>query len=215
MSSVRTVLLIDDHALFRKGLAQLIELDSEFKVVGQAPDSSEGLRLAKELQPDIILIDLGLQRESGIDVLQQLRRNGCEARLIMLTVSDDQGDVISALRAGAQGYLLKDMEPEDLCTNLKKALSGGVVLAEGVVSSLAHALSEDTPPSSLVDARLTDREVQVVRYLSAGMCNKSIANQLGISEATVKVHVKHTLRKLRVNSRLEAAVWMHKRSIKA
>jgi two-component system nitrate/nitrite response regulator NarL len=209
-----TILLIDDHALFRKGIAQLLAMDSEFMMVGEASSGREGLPLAEKLRPDIILIDLNMKDMNGIETLKALKSAGIESRLIMLTVSDNEEDVVTALRAGANGYLLKDMEPEEFCATLKKAAKGMMVLGDALTESLAHALITDIGPGNVEQADLTEREREILDYLSAGMSNKAIAREMGISDSTVKVHIKHLLRKLKLRSRLEAAVWVHEHSSK-
>jgi two-component system, NarL family, nitrate/nitrite response regulator NarL len=208
METSHTVLIVDDHALFRKGIAQLIEMESGFRVVGEVGSGLAGVEMAERLKPDVVLVDLNMPGMNGIDTLTMLRERGVEARFIMLTVSDNQRDVVAALRAGAHGYLLKDMEPDDLCVSLKKALSGAAVLSEAVTGSLIEAVATGQPMPA-TEANLTAREVEVLDFLAEGMCNKTIARQLGISVGTVKVHVKHVLYKLNLHSRLEAVVWRH------
>jgi len=206
--SPNTILLIDDHALFRRGVAQRIEMDPAFTVVGEASSGPEGVEMAMRLTPDVILVDLNMPQVSGIETLELMRKAGVRSHVIMLTVSDSERDVVAALRAGAQGYLLKDMNPEDLCPSLKKALAGKPVLSEAVTGSLVHAVSAGQPiPAAQTD--LTARELEVLDYLVAGLCNKAIARKLDISVGTVKVHVKHMLHKLNLHSRLEAVVWRH------
>ncbi|ACC75019.1 two-component system response regulator NarL [Paraburkholderia phymatum] len=201
-----TVLLIDDHALFRKGVAQLIQMNPSFEVTGEATSGQDGIEMAVRLKPDVVLIDLNMPRMNGIETLEGMRQAGVDARFIMLTVSDNERDVVAALRAGAHGYLLKDMDPEDLCVSLQKALKGTAVLSESVTGSLVHALSGGQRiPAAQND--LTARELEVFDYLVAGLCNKAIARKLDISVGTVKVHVKHVLRKLDLHSRLEAVLW--------
>ncbi|WP_168788629.1 two-component system response regulator NarL [Paraburkholderia aromaticivorans] len=203
-----TVLLIDDHALFRKGVAQLIQMNPAFTIAGEASSGRDGVEMAVRLKPDVVLIDLNMPEITGIETLGLMREAGVDARFIMLTVSDNERDVVAALRAGAHGYLLKDMDPEDLCVSLQKALKGTAVLSEAVTGSLVHALSGgQRMPASQTD--LTARELEVFDYLVAGLCNKAIARKLDISVGTVKVHVKHVLRKLDLHSRLEAVVWRH------
>ncbi len=203
-----TVLLIDDHALFRKGVAQLIQMNPAFKIAGEASSGRDGVEMAVRLKPDVVLIDLNMPEVTGIETLELMREAEVDARFIMLTVSDNERDVVAALRAGAHGYLLKDMDPEDLCVSLQKALKGTAVLSEAVTGSLVHALSGgQRMPASQTD--LTARELEVFDYLVAGLCNKAIARKLDISVGTVKVHVKHVLRKLDLHSRLEAVVWRH------
>ncbi|MBS0447642.1 MAG: two-component system response regulator NarL [Proteobacteria bacterium] len=203
------ILLIDDHALFRKGLAQLLNgAEAGLVLAGDAADGSSGIARALELQPDLVLIDLHMKPMNGIETLRALKAAGVRARCIILTVSDDERDVLEAMRVGADGYLLKDMEPEELHVQLQRAAAGSVVLGSTVAGLLAHALSEqDSTPPRAEDIDFTDREREILGLLAAGRSNKEIARVLGISDATVKVHIKHVLRKLDVKSRLEAAVW--------
>ncbi|WP_418789266.1 two-component system response regulator NarL [Paraburkholderia pallida] len=206
MESVSTVLLIDDHALFRRGLAQLIQMSPGFQVVGEAASGCEGVGLALDLKPDVILVDLHMPEMGGVETIALLREKGVDARIIVLTVSDNERDVVAALRAGAHGYLLKDMEPEELCLNLRKVLKGASVLSESVTGNLVHALSGERPLHTS-ETHLSAREQEVLDYLVEGLCNKAIARRLDISVGTVKVHVKHLLHKLDLHSRLEAVVW--------
>jgi len=198
------VLLIDDHPLFRKGVGQLVRADDELELVGEASDGASGTAMALALQPDVILIDLNMKPMNGIAVLRGLKSQGVRARCVMLTVSDDQNDVLDAMRAGADGYLLKDLEPEELVVRIKQSVRGTVVLEPNVAGLLATALN--APPVVAV-GELTDRERETLVLLADGRSNKEIARLLGISDATVKVHIKHLLRKLGLKSRLEAAVW--------
>lgn len=203
------VMLIDDHALFRKGAAQMISTDSRFQVVGEAASGQEGLDLARQLQPDMVLIDLNMKGMDGLETLRCFRATPLEARYIVLTVSDAEDDLLEALRAGADGYLLKDMEPEDLCANLLKAAAGMTVLQDSLTEVLKHALMEPQAKKTTSDASLTEREHEILECLADGLNNKTIARKLGISDTTVKVHIKNLLRKLNLTSRLEAAVWRH------
>lgn len=203
----QSVLVIDDHPLFRKGVQQLMGMGENFKLVGEAADGTEGLKLAKKLNPDLILLDLNMKELNGIDTLKAIKAADIDARVIILTVSDNEDDLVNALRAGADGYLLKDMEPEDLLENLKLAASGKIALSNKLVGLLAHALREDSRPTDPDQADLTERERDILRLVSEGYSNKLIARELGIAEGTVKVHIKHLLKKLNLRSRVEAAVW--------
>ncbi|AOF83364.1 bacterial regulatory s, luxR family protein [Methyloversatilis sp. RAC08] len=198
------ILLIDDHPLFRKGVAQLVRADEELELAGEASDGVTGLALAAETDPDLILIDLNMKSVNGIETLRRLKAAGVRGRCVMLTVSDDERDVLDAMKAGADGYLLKDMEPEELCQRIKQSVAGTVVLDGSVAGLLAHALN--APPAA-THTDLTEREREILGLLSDGRSNKEIARVLGISDATVKVHIKHVLSKLNMKSRLEAAVW--------
>jgi two-component system nitrate/nitrite response regulator NarL len=204
------VVLIDDHPLFRKGVRQMISQDPNFRVVGEAASGQQGIELTLALDPDIVLIDINMKGMNGIDTLRRLKATDLHARYIMLTVSNSEDDLIEALRAGADGYLLKDMEPEDLCTNLLKAWSGATVLQDTLADVLRGALLSPVGAGSTAEELLTPREREILECLAEGLNNKTIARKLGISDATVKVHVKNVLRKLNLASRLEAAVWKHR-----
>ncbi|HSI95609.1 MAG TPA: two-component system response regulator NarL [Methylophilaceae bacterium] len=209
MEKTIKVILIDDHALFRKGVGQMISSDPNFEVVGEAASGQEGLDLAQELKPDMVLIDLNMKGMNGLETLRRFKATTLNARYIVLTVSDAEDDLLEALRAGADGYLLKDMEPEDLCASLLKATTGVTVLQDSLTEVLKHALLEPTVRKTTSDAALTEREHEILECLADGMNNKTIARKLGISDTTVKVHIKNLLRKLNLTSRLEAAVWKY------
>ncbi|MFO7593308.1 MAG: two-component system response regulator NarL [Pseudomonadota bacterium] len=205
---VTTLIAIDDHPLFRKGVADLIEMEPRLAMIGEAASGEEGVDKARELHPDLILLDLNMKGMDGLATLKQLKEREIEARVIMLTVSDNEEDVAAALRAGADGYLLKDMEPEDTLEYLRQAADGKLVISERLTELLAHALrSEGSHPSSREQAELTERETQILAHIAKGLSNKMIARKLDITEGTVKVHVKHLLKKLNLRSRVEAAVW--------
>lgn len=211
-----TVLIVDDHPLFRRGVAQLLAMDPEIRVVGEAAHGAAALELARSHDPDLILLDLNLKSaagstESGIDVLAALKDEDPARRVVMLTVSDAPDDLVQAIRAGADGYLLKDMEPEDLLTRVREALTGKTVISDALAGRLAAALRAEAQDSARRSERdlglLTDREQAVLRCIADGQSNKLIARTLSITEGTVKVHVKHLLKKLNFRSRVEAAVW--------
>ena len=209
-----TVLIIDDHPLFRRGVGQLLELDSRLALVGEASSGEEGVRLALELDPDLVLLDLNMKGMGGVETLKRLREDGCAARIVMLTVSDSADDVVAAIRAGADGYLLKDMEPEDLLASIREALFGRITISESLAGVLARALRDEAASATHDAGPLTDRERVILSYVAAGMSNKLIARELDITEGTVKVHVKNLLKKLNFRSRVEAAVWAVERGIK-
>ncbi|EGV18397.1 two-component system response regulator NarL [Thiocapsa marina] len=202
-----TVVVIDDHPLFRKGVSDLIAMAPELVLVGQAGDGEEGMRVAAQCRPDLILLDLNMTGMNGIQTLERLRRADLDARVVMLTVSDSEDDVIAALRAGADGYLLKDMEPEDILHQLLAAGRGRLVISQRLTELIARALRHDSGPVRPDDAGLTPRERQVLALLAEGASNKLIARELDLSLGTVKVHVKHILKKLKLRTRVEAAVW--------
>jgi two-component system nitrate/nitrite response regulator NarL len=203
----QTVILIDDHPLFRKGLIQLLHTISDFEVVGEASNGKDGIALVRKIKPDLLLLDLNMKDMSGIDVLRQIRATDLDTRIVMVTVSDQTSDLITALRLGADGYLLKDMEPEQMIASLASAAAGKIVVSDDLTHLLAIALRDQNQPRSAREAGLTDQERRIVELIAAGLSNKVIGRELGIAEGTVKVHVKHLLRKLGLRSRVEAAVW--------
>lgn len=211
MTKPTSVIIIDDHALFRRGVSQMVSADPEFTVIGEAASGVEGLLLVEQLRPDLVLIDLNMKGMNGIETLSRIKEAKLESKCIILTVSDAEADLLEALRAGADGYLLKDMEPEELCENLKKAMSGVTVLHESLTEILKNALISPSLSRSEEDVSLTEREREILECLANGLNNKTIARSLGISDTTVKVHIKHLLSKLKLTSRLEAAVWAHRK----
>ncbi|MBT8439984.1 MAG: response regulator transcription factor [Gammaproteobacteria bacterium] len=202
------ILLIDDHALFRIGLQELLERRG-IEVIAAIGDCEAGIMQVIDSQPDIVLLDMRMPQMSGIEVLQQLRDRQQKMAISMLTTSRDEKDIIESLQGGAQGYLLKDMEPDDLITALNDILKGKTVVAPELTSVLARAVQGETAESTETNdvfSGLTPRESEILCHLAEGQSNKVIANHLGISDGTVKLHVKSILRKLDVNSRVEAAV---------
>ena len=210
MGNTYKVFLIDDHALFRKGVGQIIGDDPSFEVVGEASSGAEGLELAQTLRPDLVLIDLNMKGLNGIETLKRFKQGELKAKFVVLTVSDAEDDLLEALRAGADGYLLKDMDPEDLCANLKKVAEGMTVIQDSLTEILKQALIDPKLNRKDEEVSLTEREHEILQCLANGLNNKTIARNLGISDTTVKVHIKHLLSKLKLTSRLEAAVWAHK-----
>lgn len=202
-----TLLLIDDHPMLRNGLKQLIALDERLQVVAEAGNGIDGVALAQQHDPDLILLDLNMPGLNGLDTLSRLREISLSGRVVVFSVSDDEEDVVTALKRGADGYLLKDMEPEALLKALHQAAAGQTVLSETLTPILVARLREDRPAPARDINQLTRRERDILQLISAGMTNKAIARKLNISESTVKVHVKYLLKKMNLKSRLEAAVW--------
>ncbi|HFC53610.1 MAG TPA: two-component system response regulator NarL [Gammaproteobacteria bacterium] len=207
-NGISTLITIDDHPLFRKGVADLIALDESLSLVGEAANGEEGLELARRLNPDLILLDLNMKGMDGIETLKAIKSTDLDSRVIILTVSDNEEHVVAALRAGADGYLLKDMEPEEILERLQMASRGRLVISDKLTELLAHALRHESTPRDPNKAGLTEREQQILELIAKGLSNKLIARELDITEGTVKVHVKHMLKKLNLHSRLEAAVWV-------
>lgn len=203
LSRPYTLLLADDHPMMRRGLRQLIELEDDFQIIAEAANGSEVFELLKSCSPDLILLDNNMPILNGVETLKRLREENFPGKIVLFTVSDSESDVRDAMRYGADGYLLKDMEPENLVERLREVLQGQLVISETLSKVLAQALR--APQGNNVE--LTDRERQVLKMIAGGMSNKMIGNKLGITEGTVKVHVKNLLHKLGLRSRVEAAVW--------
>ena len=203
-----TIMMVDDHPLLRKGLNQLIEFEDDLEVIGEASSGKEAIEMAVQLEPDLITLDLNMQGMDGLETLKHLRDKGVDSRIIMLTVSDNDEDVVEAVRSGADGYLLKDMDPEDIVDKLREAALGKMVMSAKLTEVLATALRKHERAGSRALASLTSRELEILKLIDKGMSNKLIARELDISDGTVKVHVKHFLKKLNLRSRVEAAVWM-------
>ena len=207
MTKPLRVLILDDHTLFREGLQGLLE-HRGIKVIASIGDGKEGIQAARDLEPDVILLDMRMPELDGLMVLRRLRQTGLEMPVSILTTSSSEKDLVDALRNGAQGYLLKDMEPDDLVVALLDIVKGKTVVAPTLTSVLARVVQgesvepEETKP---IDS-LTPRETEILGLLAEGLSNKLIARELGISDGTVKLHVKAILRKLDVHSRVEAAV---------
>jgi two-component system nitrate/nitrite response regulator NarL len=215
MSSRHSIVIVDDHPLFRRGLTQLLNTVDDFLLVGEAANGREGIDLVKRLKPALLLLDLNMKDMSGLEVLKALKAADLDTRVVMITVSDQADDLVSALRNGADGYLLKDMEPEQMVESLQAAASGRVIVSEALTHLLAVAIRQQNRPTSVAEAELTDQESRILELIAGGMSNKLIGRELDIAEGTVKVHVKHVLRKLGLRSRVEAAVWAVEHLLKA
>lgn len=198
------VLIVDDHPLMRRGIRQLLETDARFLIVGEASSGAEAIAQANALSPDVILLDLNMRGLSGLDTLNILRRDGVIARIIVLTVSDARSDVFAMMDAGADGYLLKDSEPEMLLEAIRDGAAGTGVFSAQVEEYLQQRQPGETRASPF--ALLTERELDVLQEVARGLSNKQIASTLHISEETVKVHIRNLLRKLNVRSRVAATV---------
>ncbi|MBC3384097.1 two-component system response regulator NarL [Pseudomonas sp. SWRI12] len=199
-----TLLLVDDHPMMRRGIRQMLELEDDLHIVGEASHGEEALSLIEPLQPDLVLLDNNMPQMNGIETLRRLRAMHYTGKVLLFTVSDAEDDIRDALRLDANGYLLKDMEPELLIQYIRDALNGALVISPGLTRVMAQALR--SPPRQ-ADVELTERERQVLKTIAGGYSNKVIGHKLGITEGTVKVHVKNLLHKLGLRSRVEAAVW--------
>ncbi|ENM5824696.1 DNA-binding response regulator [Vibrio metoecus] len=195
------VLLVDDHPLMRRGINQLLSFEAEFEVVAEASNGAEAIALAHDLQPDLILLDLNMKGMSGLDTLTALRTDECDALVVILTVSDSAADIEALVKAGADGYLLKDTEPDQLVSLLKQAMQGEKAFSESVERYLLNRDAASNPFEAL-----TEREMQIMSEVAKGYRNRQIADRLFISESTVKVHMKSLLKKLNVPSRTAATI---------
>lgn len=208
MVDKHSVMLVDDHPLLLKGLKQLFEFEDDIEVVAEANNGADAVKEAITHDPDLIVLDLNMQGMDGIQTLKSMRKEGVTSRIVMLTVSDADEDVVDAISAGADGYLLKDMDPKELLEQLRRAINGKMVLSETLTEVLATAIRKPASRQQADLNNLTNREYEILTLIAKGMSNKVIARELGISDGTVKVHVKHLLKKLGLRSRVEAAVWI-------
>lgn len=206
-----SVLLVDDHTLFRSGIKSLLQRHSDFTVVGEASDGVEGIKRAKQLRPDVVLLDLNMPGMSGLETLQLLLQDCPDTAVILLTVSEEAEDLTAALQAGARGYLIKNIDADYLVRAIKRAAAGESVLAEAMTTKLVAHLQggpqhkQAVPPSDL--DKLTPREKEILACLARGESNKVIARTLDVAESTVKIHVQNILKKLNLSSRVQAAVF--------
>ncbi|TVT66414.1 MAG: two-component system response regulator NarL [Pseudomonas sp.] len=203
------ILLVDDHPMMRRGVRDLLELEDDLEVVAEAGNGEDAIKLAQQIEPDLILMDLNMPGIDGLETTRRMRDADIDARIIMFTVSDEQSHVLEALRNGADGYLLKDMDAEQLIEQIRIAATGRMALSPELTQVLAEAIRVRPKPTGQVQfSSLTKREKEVLRLIAKGQSNKMIARKLGITEGTVKVHVKNLLHKLGLRSRVEAAVWV-------
>jgi NarL family two-component system response regulator LiaR len=200
-----TVLVVDDHAVVREGLRTFLQLQDGLEVVGEAGDGEEAVRQAEQLRPDVILMDLVMPRLDGVGAMQELRRRLPASRVIVLTSFADDDRLLPAIQAGAAGYLLKNVQPQELARAVRAAHAGEALLDPAVAARLVEAIAQapGEPPAE----RLTPRERQVLELIGRGLSNKRIARELGVAEKTVKTHVGHVLAKLGVADRTQAALY--------
>jgi len=206
--SVR-VLIIDDHTLFRSGVKALIARQEDFEVVGEASDGLDGIKRAKALQPDVILLDLHMPGLSGREAVKILAQECPESKVVMLTVSEDAEDLIETLRNGASGYLLKNIDTQTLIDAIRRAAEGDSVISPQMTSKLVRNIKTGAvaAPAAAERDKLSPREREILVFLSRGASNKEVARALDVAESTVKIHVQHILRKLNLTSRVQAAVY--------
>lgn len=200
------IILVDDHTLFRKGLAELLERDGLISVVAMTGNPSDIEELLRIYKPDVLILDLNIPGTDGITLMQELKSEGFALPILILTVSEAEDDLARALRSGANGYLLKSMEPDEVVDAVQRAVKGETVVAPAMTAKLVSLLDAKSTTESVLDS-LTQREREILSHLAKGESNKAIARQLDISYDTVKLHVRHILAKLNLSSRVEAAVF--------
>jgi DNA-binding NarL/FixJ family response regulator len=205
------VLVVDDHALFRRGLEIVLAQEPDIEVVGEAGDGAEAVEQAADLLPDVVLMDVRMPRRSGIEACTAIKDVVPSARIIMLTISDEEGDLYEAIKAGATGYLLKEISIDEVATAIRAVAGGQSLISPAMASKLltefATLIKRDGDRQQLPAPRLTERELEVLRLVARGLNNRDIAKQLFISENTVKNHIRNILEKLQLHSRMEAVVY--------
>jgi two-component system NarL family response regulator len=205
------VLICDDHALFRRGLTMVLESEDGIEVVGEAEDGAEAVAKAEELAPDVVLMDVRMPRVSGIEATSTIAEKVPTTKILMLTVSDEEDDLYDAIKAGASGYLLKEISIEEVASAIRAVVSGQSLISPSMASKLLTEFSNLSKRAderqSVPTPRLTDRELEVLKLVAQGLTNRDIAGELYISENTVKNHVRNILEKLHLHSRMEAVVY--------
>ena len=204
-TSPARLLLVDDHPLLRRAVAELLSLESDLSVVGQASNGQEALDFLAKNDVDLVILDHKMPILTGMETLKEIKARNFNTKTILFTVSDSGEDIQEALKLRVDGYLLKDIEPELIITDIRIILRGELVISPSLAPILAQILR--TPSIEDISSNLTSRELQVIQMISEGLSNKMIAHKLSITESTVKVHVKHILNKTGLRTRVEAAVW--------
>ena len=205
------VLLVDDHTLFRSGIRLLLQAQPDFEIVGEAADGLDAVKRARQLQPDVVLLDLNLPGLSGLEALPLIGEDSPNSAVLVLTVSEEAQELVAALQAGARGYLLKNIDADVLTSSIRKAARGEDVIAEVMTAKLvAQVRNRTAPPAATSNGereKLTPREREILQSLARGESNKEIARRFDLAESTVKIHVQNILKKLHLNSRVQAAVF--------
>jgi DNA-binding NarL/FixJ family response regulator len=205
------VLIVDDHALFRRGLQMVLKQESDIEVVGEAADGHEAVGKAQELMPDVILMDVRMPKRSGIEATQRIKELLPHVKILMLTISDEEADLYEAIKAGASGYLLKEISIDEVADAVRSVWAGQSRISPSMAAKLLTefaAMSKRAEERQQLPApRLTEREMEVLKLVAQGLNNRDIAKELYISENTVKNHIRNILEKLHLHSRMEAVVY--------
>lgn len=202
------ILLVDDHTLFRSGIRLILQRNPEFEIVGEASDGLEGVKRAKQLKPDVVLMDLNMPGLSGLEAMQLIVEDLRETAVLMLTVSEEAEDLTAALKSGARGYLLKNIDADYLSQSIKRAAAGVPVIADAMTAKLVMQFrSGNNVTVEPEREKLTPRERETMVCLARGESNKEIARNLDVAESTIKIHVQNILKKLNLSSRVQIAVY--------
>lgn len=201
------IAVVDDHTLFRRGIIALLSRVPDFVIVGEAADGAEGIKLVARHRPDVVLLDLHMPGISGAEAMKAILAQAPETQVVMLTVSEDAEDLMTALRSGAGGYLLKNIDSDFLVDSIRRAAVGDSVISPEMTAKLVRGIRGEPAPSPSPQPTLSPREREILGFLARGASNKEIARDLAVAESTVKIHVQHILRKLELSSRVQAAVW--------
>lgn len=203
------ILLVDDHLLFRKGLIRLLDAQPDFDVVGEARDGLEAIEKTRQLRPDVVLMDIGMPDCDGLEATRRIKAQMPDVQVVMLTVSDNEQDLATAVKYGADGYLLKDLQPKELFEQLRRVGEGEAPLSRGMTGKLFNQLSRRSRPvaESKLSAVLSERECEVLALVVEGFTNRQIGDELGIARNTVKNHLRSIYAKLDVNNRTQAAAY--------
>ena len=205
-------MIVDDHALFRRGLEMVLEEEPDIELVGQASDGAEAVEKAAESLPDVVLMDIRMPRSSGIEACRAMKEAAPSAKIVILTISDEEEDLFEAIRAGASGYLLKDIPLDEVADAVRAVYGGQSLINPSMAGKLLTEFAtlarrdDEERPQEVPAPRLTEREMQVLKLVARGMNNRDIAKELFISENTVKNHVRNILEKLQIHSRMEAVM---------
>lgn len=205
------VLLVDDHSLFRSGVKALLQTDGSIDVVGEGGNAFEGIELARSLKPDVVLMDISMPGLKGTKAIPALLDAAPSVNLLMLTVSENENDLFDAIKAGAKGFILKSIEPEDLIRSIKKAATGEAVMSGSLTGKIMEEFRNLVIQKEECKEILTPREKEVLLLVAEGMTNKDVAVELSLSESTVKIHIQHVLKKLNLKGRVQAAVYAMER----
>ncbi|MGZ4188300.1 MAG: response regulator [Actinomycetota bacterium] len=205
------VLIVDDHALFRRGLVMVLEQEKDIDLVGEAADGAEAVNIAQDTMPDVVLMDVRMPRRGGIEATSQIKAIAPHTKILMLTISDEEADLYDAIKAGASGYLLKEISIDEVANAIRQVHAGQSMISPSMASKLltefATMVKKTDEKPAAAQPRLTEREMEVLRLVAKGRNNRDIAKELFISENTVKNHIRNILEKLHLHSRMQAVVY--------